>query len=108
MKLLAAYLLLVLGGNESPSADDVTNLITSVGGEVDAEQLTALLGDLEGKDIHELLEKGDKDLASVVGVAVGGGAAGSFLKMGYHKLCLNARKLHFNILCQYFLTFFLL
>ena len=76
MKLLAAYVLLLLGGNATPSADDVTNLITSVGGEVDAEQLTALLGDLEGKDIHELLAKGDSDLKSCVGAAapVGGAA----------------------------------
>jgi large subunit ribosomal protein LP2 len=69
MKLLAAYVLLLLGGNASPSAEDVTNLITSVGGEVDADKLTALLGDLEGKDIHELLAKGEQDLKSVVGAA---------------------------------------
>lgn len=69
MKHLAAYLLLVLGGNATPSADDVTAVITAAGGEVDSDKLTALLGDLEGKDIHELLAKGDKDLKSVVGVS---------------------------------------
>lgn len=83
MKLLAAYILLVLGGNSSPSADDITNLITSVGGEVDEESLTTLLNDLEGKDIKELLAKGEKDLSSVVGVAAapaaGGAAAGLIL-----------------------------
>ncbi len=77
MKLLAAYVLLLLGGNATPSADDVTNLITSVGGEVDAEKLTALLGDLEGKDIHELLAKGENDLKSVVGVAAAPAAGGA-------------------------------
>ncbi len=77
MKLLAAYVLLLLGGNATPSADDVTNLITSVGGEVDADKLTALLGDLEGKDIHELLAKGENDLKSVVGVAAAPAAGGA-------------------------------
>ena len=43
MKLLAAYLLLVLGGNTTPSAEDVTKVVTAVGGEVDEEQLTAFL-----------------------------------------------------------------
>ena len=69
MKHLAAYLLLVLGGNATPSADDVTAVITASGGEVDADKLAALITDLEGKDIHELLAKGDKDLKSVVGVS---------------------------------------
>lgn len=69
MKYLAAYVLLLLGGNESPSAEDVTKLITSVGGEADEAKLATLLADLEGKDIHELLAKGEKELKSVVGVA---------------------------------------
>ena len=43
MKLLAAYLLLVLGGNATPTAEDVTKVVTSVGGEVDEEQLNTLL-----------------------------------------------------------------
>lgn len=43
MKLLAAYVLLVLGGNATPSAEDVTSVITSVGGEVDEESLTLFL-----------------------------------------------------------------
>lgn len=69
MKYLAAYVLLLLGGNESPSAEDITKLITSVGGEADDAKLTTLLSDLEGKDIHELLANGEKELKSVVGVA---------------------------------------
>lgn len=43
MQLLAAYLLLVLGGNATPSAEDITAVVASVGAEADAEQLTALL-----------------------------------------------------------------
>ena len=42
MKHIAAYLLLVLGGNATPSVEDVTKLITSVGGEVEEEKLTTM------------------------------------------------------------------
>ena len=76
MKLLAAYVLLLLGGNEAPTAENISALITSVGGEVDEERLTILLSDLEGKDIHELLAKGDNDLKSVVGVSSSSGSSG--------------------------------
>lgn len=76
MKHIAAYVLLLLGGNATPSAEDVKNLITSVGGEADEEKLNTLLADLEGKDIHELLAKGETDLKSVVGVAGPAAAAG--------------------------------
>ncbi len=69
MKYLAAYVLLLAGGNEAPSATDVSGLITAVGGEVDEEKLNTLFSDLEGKDIHELLASGEKKLKSVVGVA---------------------------------------
>lgn len=76
MKLLAAYVLLLLGGNEAPTAENISALIASVGGEVDEEKLTILLSDLEGKDIHELLAKGDNDLKSVVGVSSSSGSSG--------------------------------
>ena len=86
MRHLAAYLLLVIGGNAAPTAEDVTQVITTAGGEVDEEKLAKLLGDLEGKDIHELLAKGEADLKSVVGVAgsnsaaaPAGGAAGKIV-----------------------------
>eukprot|EP01038_Epipyxis_sp_PR26KG_P018648 gene18648-26361_t len=69
MKLLAAYVLLKLGGKESPSAEDITGVITSIGGEVDEAVLTTLLTDLEGKNINELLAKGEEDLKSCVGAA---------------------------------------
>ena len=50
MKHLAAYLLLTLGGNSSPSADDVKGVLESVGIDADDERLTKLLGELDGKD----------------------------------------------------------
>lgn len=54
MKHLAAYLLLVQGGNEKPSADDVKKVLDSVGIEADSDRLSKLLSELEGKDINEV------------------------------------------------------
>lgn len=89
MKAIAAYVLLVLGGNATPSAEDITNLITSVGGAADEAQITALLGDLEGKDIHELLAEGEKKLKSVVGVASAApGAGGAGKLVFFHNITL--------------------
>lgn len=54
MKHLAAYLLLGLGGNNSPSAEDIKGVLSAVGIEADEERLTSLLSELEGKDINEV------------------------------------------------------
>ena len=54
MKHLAAYLLLGLGGNTSPSADDVKGVLSSVGIEADDERLDKLLSELEGKDLQQV------------------------------------------------------
>jgi len=75
MKHLAAYLLLVLGGNESPSAEDVTKALASVGIESDSVALDRLLSDIEGKDIDSLIASGSKLMASFGGGGGGGGGA---------------------------------
>lgn len=54
MKHLAAFLLLGLGGNTSPSAKDVKAVLESVGIEADDERLNKLISELEGKDINEV------------------------------------------------------
>lgn len=54
MKHLAAYLLLTLGGNTSPSAKDITSVLESVGIEADNDRLESLLNELKGKDINEV------------------------------------------------------
>ena len=54
MKHLAAYLLLGPGGNTSPSASDVKEVLESVGIEADSERLDKLISELEGKDINEV------------------------------------------------------
>ena len=54
MKHLAAYLLLSLGGNTSPSSDDIKGVLSSVGIDADEERLDKLISDLEGKDLQEV------------------------------------------------------
>ncbi|KAK2069681.1 hypothetical protein P8C59_004235 [Phyllachora maydis] len=75
MKHLAAYLLLGLGGNTSPSAADIKCVLESVGIEADDERLDKLISELEGKDINELIAEGSAKLASVPSGGSGGGAA---------------------------------
>ncbi|KAF2151319.1 ribosomal protein 60S [Myriangium duriaei CBS 260.36] len=75
MKHLAAYLLLQLGGNSSPSASDIKEVLSSVGIEADSDRLDKLISELEGKDINELISEGSKKLASVPSGGAGGAAA---------------------------------
>ncbi|CAL9049930.1 large ribosomal subunit protein P2A-like [Musa acuminata AAA Group] len=83
MKVIAAYLLAVLGGNSHPSAGDITSILESVGAEVDVKRINLLLSEVEGKDITELIAAGREKFASVpsggavaaVSVAGAGGAA---------------------------------
>ncbi|KAK4392085.1 60S acidic ribosomal protein P2 [Sesamum angolense] len=71
MKVIAAYLLAVLGGNASPSADDLKDILSSVGAEADDDRIELLLTQVKGKDITELIAAGREKLASV---PAGGGA----------------------------------
>lgn len=76
MQEAAAYLLLILGGNTSPSADDVKNVIAACGAEANEDAIASLVGDLEGKSINELFEEGMSKLKDVpMGGGGGGGAA---------------------------------
>ncbi|KAI1908732.1 60S acidic ribosomal protein P2 [Ophidiomyces ophidiicola] len=74
MKHLAAYLLLGLGGNTSPSASDVKDVLSSVGIDADEERLDKLISELEGKDLQELITEGTTKLASVPSGGAGGAA----------------------------------
>jgi len=56
MKHLAAYLLLNLAGNTSPSASDIKEVLSSVGIEADGDRLDKLISELEGKNIQEVRE----------------------------------------------------
>nr|GEZ95979.1 60S acidic ribosomal protein P2-like [Tanacetum cinerariifolium]GFA07583.1 60S acidic ribosomal protein P2-like [Tanacetum cinerariifolium] len=78
MKVIAAYLLALLGGNTSPSAEDLKTILGSVGADADEDRIALLLREVKGKDITELIASGREKLASVpsgggVAVAAGGG-----------------------------------
>lgn len=97
MRYIAAYLLLQIGGNTSPSAEDIKKVLGAVGIEAEEERLSKLISELEGKDINEvrpvrvhksapssltscvqLIAEGSSKLASVPsGGAAAGGAAPS-------------------------------
>jgi large subunit ribosomal protein LP2 len=54
MRHLAAYLLLQIGGNASPSAADVKKVLSAVGIEADDERLKTLISELKGKNINQV------------------------------------------------------
>ncbi|XP_050236845.1 60S acidic ribosomal protein P2A-like [Mercurialis annua] len=72
MKIVAAFLLAVLGGNNSPTADDLKKILGSVGIDADEDRIELLLSQVKGKDVTELIASGREKLASVPS---GGGVA---------------------------------
>ncbi|KAI0057245.1 ribosomal protein 60S [Artomyces pyxidatus] len=75
MRHIAAYLLLQIGGNASPSAKDVKKVLGAVGIEADEDRLEKLISELEGKDVSALIAEGSSKLASVPSGGGGGAAA---------------------------------
>ena len=79
MKHLAAYALLVLGGNENPSAADVEKVLKDSGVSADKEKIDKLIAAMEGKKYHETVEAGLKKISAMgaaAGPASGAAAAG--------------------------------
>jgi large subunit ribosomal protein LP2 len=72
MKYLAAYLLLVQGGNATPAVADIKSVLEAAGVEVEESRISALLESLEGKTLEEVIAAGNQKLASV---PTGGSAA---------------------------------
>ncbi|KAI3905002.1 hypothetical protein MKW92_014990 [Papaver armeniacum] len=84
MKVIAAYLLAVLGGNKEPTAEDIKDILGSVGVADDADdKIELLLSQVQGKDLTELIACGREKLAvsgggaTMVVHAVGDGGAGA-------------------------------
>ncbi|KAJ1858345.1 60S acidic ribosomal protein P2 [Coemansia sp. RSA 1822] len=80
MRYIAAYLLLQLANAEAtPSASDITKVVSAAGVEVDSERIEKLFAALEGKNIEEVIAEGKSKLASVPsgGAAPAAAAAGS-------------------------------
>jgi len=65
MKYVAAYLLANLGGNKNPSADDLKKILSSVGIEGDNARIEAVIAELKGKKVDEVIAAGSEKLASV-------------------------------------------
>mmetsp|Transcript_5554 Transcript_5554/g.9304 ORF Transcript_5554/g.9304 Transcript_5554/m.9304 type:complete len:111 (+) Transcript_5554:53-385(+) len=77
MRIIAAYLLAVLGGNKNPSAADINKILSSVGIEADAKKVDLLISSLKDKNLNDLIEEGNKKLAAVPSGGGGGAAAAS-------------------------------
>ena len=65
MKHLAAFALLVLGGKENPSAEDVEKLLKDAGVKADSEKIQKMIAAFEGKNFHELVQGGLSKMASM-------------------------------------------
>merc|ERR1711962_1128495 len=77
MRYVAAYLLAALGGNESPSTNDLKTILESVGVGYDEERASLVVNQCEGKSIADLIAAGSAKMASMPagGGGGGGGAA---------------------------------
>ncbi|KAF8014826.1 hypothetical protein BT93_H0576 [Corymbia citriodora subsp. variegata] len=82
MKVIAAYLLAVLGGNATPSAEGhpwirspLSVSLSLFGAEADDDRIELLLSEVKGKDITELIAAGREKLASVPSGGGGGAVA---------------------------------
>jgi len=65
MKIVAAYLLAVLGGNKNPDAAAIGKILSSVGIEANKEQVELFLNELKGKNVYEVIASGAEKLSSV-------------------------------------------
>lgn len=80
MKYIAAYALLVLGGNAQPKAADVEKVLKEAGIKSEADHVERVIKALEGKTFHELVKSGTAKLSAMgsvqaAPVAAAGGAA---------------------------------
>ncbi|CAK60565.1 unnamed protein product (macronuclear) [Paramecium tetraurelia] len=74
MKYVAAYALLVLGGTNQPTVDQVTQLLKEAGVEPVAADVKLVVDALKGKTLADVIKEGSKSLTSL---SVGGGASQS-------------------------------
>jgi large subunit ribosomal protein LP2 len=75
MRYVAAYLLAVLSGNQSPDSAAIEKILSSVGVKVEKEKATKVINELKGKSLEELIKEGTKKLASVPAAPAAGAAA---------------------------------
>merc|ERR1712168_684638 len=73
MRYVAAYLLAALGGNESPTTNDIKTILESVGVGYDEERASLVVNQCKGRSVADLIAAGSEKMASMP--AGGGGAA---------------------------------
>lgn len=72
MRYIAAYLLANIGDYENPTADNISKILSSVGIDCQKDKAEAVIAELAGKSIEEVISSGSSKLASV---PTGGAAA---------------------------------
>merc|ERR1712127_877370 len=65
MKHIAAFALLVLGGNANPSAADVEKVLKDAGAKPDSDKVASMVTAFEGKDFNELVKSGLAKMATM-------------------------------------------
>ena len=75
MRYVAAYLLAVLAGNQSPDAAAIEKILSSVGVKVEKDRATKVISELKGKSLEQLIADGNKKLASVPAAPAAGAVA---------------------------------
>jgi len=76
MRIIAAYMLAVLGGNQNPDANAVKKVLDSVAAKYDEKRIEQLIAELHGKDIGALIAAGNAKLAALGPISSGGGGGG--------------------------------
>ena len=76
MKYIAAYALIVLGGNSAPKAADVEKVLKEAGIKSEADKVESVITSLAGKPFHELVQSGTAKLSNLGSVASAPAAAG--------------------------------
>ncbi|KAM3128638.1 hypothetical protein pb186bvf_019267 [Paramecium bursaria] len=72
MKYVAAYALLVLGGKEQPTADDLKGLLKEVGVDANQGDVDQVVNALKGKKLQDVIAEGSKQVQNL---SFGGSAA---------------------------------
>jgi len=76
MRIIAAYMLAVLGGNQNPDANAVKKVLDSVAAKYDEKRIEQLIAELSGKDLGALIAAGNAKLAALGPISAGGGGGG--------------------------------
>lgn len=73
MRTIAAYMLAVLGGNNSPSVEDLRKIFVAGGVDFNEESANQIINELKGKNVYEVMKAGSAKLVTFGGV--GGGSS---------------------------------